>query len=81
MLRKLWSRWVVLAHKIGNFQSRVLLTLLYYTIVAPFGLGVTLLADPLQIKHGRRRHDSESAGGWIARETTDLDVAAAKKQS
>jgi hypothetical protein len=40
----------VLARKIGTFQARVLLTVLYGTLVLPFGLCVRLLADPLRTK-------------------------------
>ena len=46
MLRKLWDRWMVLARKIGKFQSRILLTFFYFVIVLPFGLAVRLFADP-----------------------------------
>lgn len=75
MLRTIWRRWLVLAHKIGTFQSRILLTLFYFVIVAPFGLAVRLLADPLHIK-------SRSASArWVRRATRDVDLAAARRQS
>jgi hypothetical protein len=48
--RRAWKAWTRLAHKIGNFQARVLLTLLYAILVFPFGMGVRFLADPLRIK-------------------------------
>ena len=75
MLRKLWNRWLPLAHKIGNFQSRILLTLFYFTIVLPFGVVVTLFADPL---HRKRK---AAIGSWLPRETHDVDLASASKQS
>ena len=50
MLRKLWTQWLVLARKIGKFQSRIILTVFYFVIVTPFGLGVRLFADPLRIR-------------------------------
>ena len=49
-LKALWSAWKRLARKIGNFQARVLLTILYAIVVLPFGVVVRLFADPLQIK-------------------------------
>jgi hypothetical protein len=60
MLRQLWERWKRIAHTIGVWQSRVLLTVFYYFILAPFGLGVRLLSDPLAITsrpgpHWRRK--------------------------
>ncbi|MEZ4768317.1 MAG: hypothetical protein R2844_07815 [Caldilineales bacterium] len=76
MLRKLWDRWMVLARKIGKFQSRILLTLFYFVIVLPFGLAVRLLADPLHI----RRHQSRDTA-WLPRETHDKELADAHRQS
>ncbi|PYN94142.1 MAG: hypothetical protein DMD91_28640 [Candidatus Rokuibacteriota bacterium] len=38
VLRRLWQGWKRIAHKIGDFQARVLLTIFYFVIVAPFGL-------------------------------------------
>ncbi|HUI52643.1 MAG TPA: hypothetical protein VLX60_12715 [Terriglobales bacterium] len=49
-LKSVWEIWKRLAHKIGNFQARVLLTLLYALPVLPFGVAVRLFSDPLQIK-------------------------------
>jgi hypothetical protein len=56
MFRRLWERWKVIAHKIGTFQSRVLLNIFYFVILAPFGLGVKLFADPLRIKQQNHSH-------------------------
>jgi hypothetical protein len=49
-VKRLWEAWNLLAHIIGNFQARVLLTLLYGVLVFPFGAMVRLFADPLRIK-------------------------------
>jgi hypothetical protein len=50
-LKTLWNAWKRLAHKIGNFQARVILTVIYAIAVLPFGLVVRLFSDPLRIKH------------------------------
>jgi len=50
MGRRLWQAWKRLAHRIGNIQARVLLTLVYGILIFPFGLVVRWLADPLRIK-------------------------------
>lgn len=47
----LWKAWKGFASRMGNYQSRVLMALIYFTVVLPFGLGVRLLADPLKIRH------------------------------
>ena len=49
MLKRAWQAWKELAHKIGNFQARVLLTV-FYAVLAPFGLGTRFFSDPLRIK-------------------------------
>ena len=49
-LKKIWAAWTKLAHIIGNFQARVLLTLVYAIIVLPFGLAVKWFGDPMRIK-------------------------------
>jgi hypothetical protein len=50
MLKRAWAGWKKIAHKIGNFQARVLLTIFYGVLVLPFGLAARLFSDPLRIK-------------------------------
>lgn len=76
MFRDLWNRWLVLAQKIGKFQSRVILTLVYFVVVLPFGLGVRLFGDPLRI----RRRATHKESNWAARETHDVDLDASYRQ-
>jgi hypothetical protein len=47
----LWQAWKRLAHKIGNFQARVLLTIIYAIVLFPFGILVRLFSDSLAIRH------------------------------
>lgn len=56
MLRRCWQHWKFIAHKIGTFQSRVLLNVFYLLILMPFGLGVKLFSDPLRLKLQSRSH-------------------------
>jgi hypothetical protein len=56
MLRRLWARWKVIARIIGNFQSRVLLSIFYFLILAPFGFGLRLFSDPLRLTRQHRSH-------------------------
>jgi hypothetical protein len=68
-LKRLWEAWKVLARKIGTFQARVLLTVLYAVLVLPFGLCVRLFADPL--------HTKKLPSRWLDRtdEATDMEWA------
>ena len=56
-LRRFWHWWLRTAEVIGNFQSRVVLTLFYALIVMPFGLAVRLFSDRLRIRGTR-------SSGW-----------------
>jgi hypothetical protein len=47
---KLWEGWKRFGHTLGNFQARVLLTLIYYVLVLPFGLAVRVFADSMHMK-------------------------------
>lgn len=67
-----WQAWTRLAHKIGNFQARVLLTLLYVVVFFPFGMAVRLFADPLRIKKRPQR--------WLDRPEQANDLEWARRQ-
>jgi uncharacterized membrane protein YoaK (UPF0700 family) len=58
----LWNAWSGFARRMGNYQSRVLMALIYFVFVLPFGLGVTLIADPLNIKR------AEGPSNWHPKE-------------
>lgn len=44
-------RWRRFLNRIGNFQARLFMTLLYFTLVAPFALIARLAQDPLNLEH------------------------------
>jgi hypothetical protein len=50
LLQAIWQRWKKFGRKLGDVQARLLLSLLYFTIFAPFSLVVRWLCDPLGIK-------------------------------
>ncbi len=69
ILKKIWAAWKRIAHRIGDFQARVLLTLIYAVLVLPFGLAIRLFSDPLKIK--------KRSAKWIdhPEEVSDLNWA------
>jgi hypothetical protein len=71
-LKALWKAWTRIAHIIGNFQARVLLTILYVVLVLPFGVIVRLFGDPLRIK---KRPDK-----WLEETPEVFDMQWAQKQ-
>ena len=60
-VRALWEGWKRVAKRIGDVQARVLLTIFYFLILAPFALVVRWRMDPLSIK---------TAAGWRSKEVT-----------
>jgi hypothetical protein len=60
-LRALWEGWRRVAKRIGDVQARILLTVFYFLILAPFALVVRWRMDPLAIK---------TAAGWRPKEGT-----------
>lgn len=56
-----WSKWLAFGRAVGNVVGRVVMTILFFTIVAPFGLGVRLFGDPLRLKKAEPR--------WLERPT------------
>jgi hypothetical protein len=69
MLKHAQRTWKRVAHVLGNFQARILLTIFYGIIVFPFGIIARLFTDPLRIKrpptqwleHTDEAHDLEWA--------------------
>lgn len=60
------------AKKVGNFQARVLLTVLYAIFVLPFGVLARLFSDPLRIKNRPVE--------WINTPEEVMDMQWAKRQ-
>lgn len=73
-LAVLWEKWKVVARRIGDFQARVLLSIFYFTVLAPFALGVKLFSDPLRLR-------ATGGSGWTERPAPiDDDVTQARRQ-
>ncbi|HHB90213.1 MAG TPA: hypothetical protein ENK60_02770 [Anaerolineae bacterium] len=74
MLKDLWREWLRVSKHIGSFNARALITLIYFTLLAPFGMPMRFLADPMGVK----KHPQRSA--WHERVTHDLDLETARRQ-
>jgi hypothetical protein len=65
---RLWQRWKRLAHRAAEIQALVVLTVLYWLVVAPIGA--------LQ-KLGRRR---DNAPAWTTRSQDAVTIDDARRQ-
>ena len=70
----LWESWREIGGYIADFQSRLLLTLFYFTVAAPFGLLTRLTGDRLRM----RRRPAPSA--WTNRRRDDADPSDSHRQ-
>ena len=67
ILRKVWKTWKRVGQFIGDQIGRVVLTLFYFTLFMPFGLGVRFFGDPLAIR-------TTGHSNWLDRRTHDLTI-------
>lgn len=73
MLRKFWESWKKFGQWIGDMLARIVLTLFYFTIFLPFGIGVRFFGDPLSVKH-------RPAALWLPRATLDNAMDDVRRQ-
>lgn len=74
MLGRIWTRWKAIGQRIGDFQARVILTVLYFLLLGPPALIIKLLRDPLKL----RRPPHESA--WIPGPEEPVSMESARRQ-
>ncbi len=60
VFRGLWEAWKRVGRRVADLQGRLLLTIFYFIVVAPFALVIRWWSDPLAIKAAARR-------GWRPR--------------
>ncbi len=68
-----WQQWKVFGHFLGDWLGRVVLTIFYFTVFVPFGIGVRLFSDPLKIK-------SRPEALWRPRDTGDQKLEEVLRQ-
>jgi hypothetical protein len=44
-----WAKRKTIAHKIGDFQSQLLLSIFYFVVLGPFALSARIFSDPLKL--------------------------------
>ena len=74
-LKRVWQGWSRLTALVGGFQSRLVLSLFFFTVVFPFAVTTRLLSDPLGLK---RRGE---ATYWLERTPAEVDLEQSRRQS
>jgi len=73
IFRRVYDRWRRAAHAVGVVQTRVIMMVVYVTVVVPTGLLMRLSRDPLHL-----RPPAES--NWTAVSQHERSVEAARRQ-
>ena len=61
LLKQIWKKWREFGKAMGDVVARIVMTVFYFTVAIPFGIGVRLFKDPLNLRPGDAR--------WLARES------------
>jgi len=67
--------WMKFALVLGHFNTRIILTVLYYLVMTPVGLILRLFRDPLD-----RSMKDGNASQWIKREQQPVEVGRYERQ-
>jgi Saxitoxin biosynthesis operon protein SxtJ len=67
--------WMKFAMVLGHFNTRVILTVLFYLVMTPVGLIIRLFRDPLD-----RSLKETTSSQWIKRESRPLEAARYERQ-
>jgi hypothetical protein len=67
-----WARWKIIGDVYGDFQAHLFAVLFYFTIFAPFAVGVRLLSDPLRLRG--------TGGAWQAKAAVGRSMDEARRQ-
>jgi len=73
VLRRIYERWKRAAHAVGVVQTRVLMVLIYATVVVPTGVVMRLSRDPLHLRKPEQTN-------WTPARQSERSVEAARQQ-
>ena len=74
LLRLAWRGWLRFAEILGTVQMIVILSLLYWTMLAIVAIPMRLMGDPMRL---RRRHPPE----WVPHDSDSISLESMAKQS
>ena len=72
--KRAWQNWKDFSKRMGSFQSRILLSFLFFIFVTPVAAGVKIFSDPL----GTQRHNRPTH--WVPKKETTEGLEHFKRQ-
>lgn len=71
--RRAWEGWKRVAHVIGVFNTRVIMSILYFIVVLPMGIVFRMVSDPLQLKEPKDTN-------WVPLPSDEHKLESARQQ-
>lgn len=71
IIKTFWTKWKLIAEKIGNFQFSVIFSIFYFFLVTPLGLVTSLFNDFLNLR---------GQPTWVSKKSDSATLAELKKQ-
>lgn len=73
ILQLAWDRFNIIVGIYGDIQGRVIVTLFYFTILVPFGIGARLFNNALRLR-------STDTAQWLERPPVENGLVEASRQ-
>ena len=75
--KNIWEKWKIIAHKIGKFNTKVIVTIVYFLILSPIGALFRLFKwNPLD-----NSFHSGKNSNWRDVQNQNPDIESLKRQS
>jgi hypothetical protein len=74
ILKLLWARFSIIAGVFGDMQARVIASLMYFTVLLPFGLIMQ------SGNHIFKQNAENAVPSWLERPPVEHDLPSAKRQ-
>ena len=73
IFRRIYDRWRRAAHAVGIVQTRVIMMVIYLTVVVPTGMLMRMSRDPLHLQ-------PPTGTNWLPAQQTERSVETARRQ-
>jgi len=75
--KNIWEKWKIIAHKIGQFNTKIIVTVVYFIMISPLGALFRLFGwNPLDLSF-----HSENKTNWKDVQKQNPDIESLKRQS
>ncbi len=74
LFARVWEGWKAVARRVGEFQSRLVLTILYLILIGPLAVLLQAFSDPLRLK--AQKKDCY----WLKRDVNLSSLEEARRQ-